>query len=61
MPKSGFSCHFFPIFRLIDGQETLDELERIPVDPKFRPLKDLKILEVLIHANPIAAAENDVN
>ena len=42
-------------FRVIDGWETLDEMEKQPVKEKnFRPLNEFKIRTVTIHANPIA-------
>ncbi|CAH1975764.1 unnamed protein product [Acanthoscelides obtectus] len=41
--------------RVIDGLETLDELEKVPVNPKnFKPVNDIRINSVTIHANPIA-------
>ncbi|XP_025207150.1 peptidyl-prolyl cis-trans isomerase-like 3 [Melanaphis sacchari] len=41
--------------RVIDGFETLDELEKLPVNSKnFKPLTDVKIQYVSIHANPLA-------
>ena len=43
--------------KVIDGWDTLDELERIPVNPKnHRPLKGVEatINAVTIHANPMA-------
>lgn len=43
--------------KVIDGWDTLDELERIPVNPKnHRPLKGVEatINGVTIHANPMA-------
>nr|CAI5869553.1 unnamed protein product [Callosobruchus analis] len=41
--------------RVIDGLDTLDELEKVPVNPKnFRPVNDIRINSVTIHANPIA-------
>ncbi|KRX21988.1 Peptidyl-prolyl cis-trans isomerase-like 3, partial [Trichinella nelsoni] len=39
---------------LIDGFETLDEIEKVSVNEKHRPLQDIKIQSVTIHANPIA-------
>ncbi|KAF4527364.1 hypothetical protein B566_EDAN001143 [Ephemera danica] len=46
----------FTIFgKVIDGLETLDELEKMPVNPKnFRPLTDIRINSITIHANPLA-------
>ncbi|XP_018568975.1 peptidyl-prolyl cis-trans isomerase-like 3 [Anoplophora glabripennis] len=41
--------------RVIDGLETLDELEKVSVNPKnYRPTNDIRINSVTIHANPIA-------
>lgn len=41
--------------RVIDGFEALDELEKLPVNPKtYRPLVERKINSVTIHANPLA-------
>ncbi|KTF96135.1 hypothetical protein cypCar_00031978, partial [Cyprinus carpio] len=41
--------------KIIDGLETLDELEKLPVNEKtFRPLNDVHIKDVTIHANPFA-------
>ncbi|XP_037535953.1 peptidyl-prolyl cis-trans isomerase-like 3 [Nematolebias whitei] len=41
--------------KIIDGLETLDELEKQPVNEKtFRPLTDNRIKDVTIHANPFA-------
>ncbi|WVQ96393.1 peptidyl-prolyl cis-trans isomerase-like 3 [Kwoniella sp. CBS 9459] len=41
--------------KVIDGADsTLDSMERTPVNPKNRPLSELKLTGVTIHANPIA-------
>ncbi|XP_035218298.1 peptidyl-prolyl cis-trans isomerase-like 3 isoform X2 [Stegodyphus dumicola] len=41
--------------KVIDGLETLDELEKLPVNPKtYRPLTDTRLNSVTIHANPFA-------
>ncbi|XP_019472547.1 peptidyl-prolyl cis-trans isomerase-like 3 isoform X4 [Meleagris gallopavo] len=41
--------------RVIDGLETLDELEKLPVNEKtYRPLNDVRIKDITIHANPFA-------
>ena len=46
---------FLFLFRVIDGLETLDELEKLPVKPKtFQPLTDTRLNSVTIHANPFA-------
>lgn len=53
------SENFHPLyyfsFRVIDGLETLDELEKLPVNEKtYRPLNDVHIKDITIHANPFA-------
>ncbi|CAG7718311.1 unnamed protein product [Allacma fusca] len=41
--------------RVIDGFDVLEELEKLPVNPKnYRPLSDTRINSVIIHANPLA-------
>jgi len=41
--------------KVIDGQDsTLDAMERVPVDNKNRPKEEIKTLEVIMHANPLA-------
>ncbi|KZV90571.1 cyclophilin-type peptidyl-prolyl cis-trans isomerase [Exidia glandulosa HHB12029] len=43
--------------RVIDGADsTLDAMERAPVTEKNRPLKEIRLERVQIHANPIADA-----
>ena len=39
---------------IIDGFEVLDAIERIPVGKKNRPLTDIRLESVIIHANPLA-------
>ena len=39
---------------VIDGFETLDAMEKVPVGKKNRPLTDIKIEHITIHANPLA-------
>lgn len=39
---------------MIDGWETLDFLENVPVDDNNRPIRAVRIKNVTIHANPIA-------
>ena len=43
--------------KVIDGWETLDLIEKEPVDAKDRPLNDITIYTITIHANPIAENE----
>ena len=40
--------------QMVDGFETLDKLEKEAVGKNNRPLNDIKITDVTIHANPIA-------
>lgn len=45
----------FTIFgKVISGIEVLDDIETVKVNEKNRPLKDIKIESVTIHANPLA-------
>lgn len=43
--------------RVIDGMDTLDTLEKLPVvnSKSYRPTVDTKIKSITIHANPLAA------
>ena len=43
--------------RMIDGEETLDNCEKVPVDKKDKPTHEIKIINITIHANPIADKE----
>lgn len=41
--------------KVIDGLETPDELEKLPVNEKtYQPLNDVHIKDITIHANPFA-------
>ncbi|KAJ3351422.1 Peptidyl-prolyl cis-trans isomerase-like 3 [Entophlyctis luteolus] len=41
--------------KVIDGFDTLDALEKVPVEEKtHRPLQDVRIKSVTVHANPLA-------
>jgi peptidyl-prolyl cis-trans isomerase-like 3 len=40
--------------RMIHGEDTLDAIEKVPVDAKDRPQHEIKITGITIHANPIA-------
>lgn len=39
---------------VIDGFDVLDKMERVPVENGERPLQDIKLHGVTIHANPMA-------
>mmetsp|Transcript_48186 Transcript_48186/g.109164 ORF Transcript_48186/g.109164 Transcript_48186/m.109164 type:complete len:166 (-) Transcript_48186:142-639(-) len=43
--------------RLIDGLDTLDKMEKEPINAKNRPTRPIKIEGMVIHANPIADEE----
>lgn len=40
--------------RVIDGMDTLDLLEKVEVNHKHRPIKEVRLQSVTIHANPLA-------
>ncbi|TPX36356.1 hypothetical protein SmJEL517_g01526 [Synchytrium microbalum] len=40
--------------KVIDGFDTLDALEKVPVDEKNRPIQEVRIKSVTMHANPLA-------
>lgn len=40
--------------KVIDGLEMLDIVERIPVNAKYVPEKEIRIESVQMHANPLA-------
>ena len=40
--------------RVIDGFDTLDLLEKVEVNKKHRPLQEIRLKNVTIHANPLA-------
>jgi peptidyl-prolyl cis-trans isomerase-like 3 len=43
--------------KIIDGFETLELMENESVGKNNRPIKDIKILSITIHSNPIAERE----
>jgi len=43
--------------RVIEGFESMDVMEREPVDAKDKPLNEIKLYSVIVHANPIAEKE----
>ena len=44
---------------LVDGFQTLDLIEKEPVDAQHKPLNDLIVSEITITANPIADDDYD--
>ena len=45
--------------KVLDGFDTLDALERVPVTEKYKPVKETKLRFITIHANPIAEEAPD--
>jgi peptidyl-prolyl cis-trans isomerase-like 3 len=45
--------------RVIHGLEVLDYMEKAPVNEKNRPIQDIVINNITIHANPIADAQQN--
>eukprot|EP00761_Pharyngomonas_kirbyi_P007756 gb/GECH01007766.1/.p1 GENE.gb/GECH01007766.1/~~gb/GECH01007766.1/.p1 ORF type:complete len:165 (+),score=30.25 gb/GECH01007766.1/:1-495(+) len=39
---------------VIDGLDALDRMEKVPVDAKDRPTREIRLDRITIHANPIA-------
>ncbi|GAB4818595.1 hypothetical protein N2152v2_005641 [Parachlorella kessleri] len=39
---------------VIDGLEVLDKMERVPTGAADRPLQEIRIQKITIHANPLA-------
>lgn len=39
---------------VIDDMDTLDRLEKLPVDAHDKPRQEVKINKITIHANPMA-------
>eukprot|EP00611_Tribonema_gayanum_P015498 TRINITY_DN27359_c0_g1_i1.p1 TRINITY_DN27359_c0_g1~~TRINITY_DN27359_c0_g1_i1.p1 ORF type:complete len:175 (+),score=26.85 TRINITY_DN27359_c0_g1_i1:44-526(+) len=40
--------------KIIDGWDTLDAMEKVPVGKKDRPVTDIVLHSITIHANPLA-------
>ena len=53
-PQPHLNNRYSVFAQVIDGFETLDAMERAPVNEKSRPLNDLRIVSITIHANPLA-------
>lgn len=44
--------------KVIDGADsTLDAIEKVPVNAKNRPLEEIRLKNITVHANPIAEAQ----
>ena len=57
-PQPTLDLKYTVFGKVIDGWDTLDELEKLPVNPKnYKPVPgaEAKVTSVTIHANPLAA------
>ena len=57
-PQPSLDLKYTVFGKVIDGWETLDEIEKLQVNPKnYKPLpgQEAKVTNVTIHANPLAA------
>lgn len=53
-PQPHLNSKYTIFGQVIDGWEVLDSIEKVPVGAKNRPLTDIIIEKVTIHANPLA-------
>ncbi|XP_037080204.1 peptidyl-prolyl cis-trans isomerase-like 3 isoform X2 [Pollicipes pollicipes] len=54
-PQPHLDLKYTVFAKVIDGLDTLDQLEKLTVNPKnYRPTTDTRIRRVTIHANPLA-------
>eukprot|EP01100_Stratorugosa_tubuloviscum_P014394 TRINITY_DN7681_c2_g1_i1.p1 TRINITY_DN7681_c2_g1~~TRINITY_DN7681_c2_g1_i1.p1 ORF type:complete len:161 (+),score=69.71 TRINITY_DN7681_c2_g1_i1:85-567(+) len=52
--QSRFDKLYTIFAKVISGWETLNSIEKVPVDSIDRPLQEIKIINTTIHANPLA-------
>ncbi|KYM92999.1 Peptidyl-prolyl cis-trans isomerase-like 3 [Atta colombica] len=54
-PQSHLDLKYTLFGKVIDGLETLEQLEKLPINPKnYKPLAEIRINNITIHANPLA-------
>jgi len=46
------------VCRILHGFDVLDRMETVKVDAKNKPIADIRINSIVIHANPIADSES---
>ena len=54
-PQQHLDLKYTIFGKVIDGFEALEELEKLPVNPKnYKPLTETRLQSVTVHANPLA-------
>lgn len=53
-PQTHLNGKYTVFGQIIDGNDTLDKMEKVPVDAGDRPKQELRINRITIHANPLA-------
>ena len=53
-PQPHLNSKYTVVAQVIDGFETLDAMEKVPVGSKNRPLANIILEYITIHANPLA-------
>jgi len=53
-PQPHLNSKYTIFGQVIDGIEVLDAIEKVPVGKKNKPLQEIKIEQIIIHANPLA-------
>ena len=59
-PQPSLDLKYTVFGKVIDGFDTLDNLEKVPVTEKFKPIKETRLRFVTIHANPLAEESNEI-
>jgi peptidyl-prolyl cis-trans isomerase-like 3 len=53
-PHSHLNGKYTVFAQVIDGMDTLDKMEKVPVDASDKPKQELRINRITVHANPLA-------
>ena len=53
-PAAHLNNKYTVFAKVIHGMETLDSMEKVPVDARDRPLEAITLRSVTIHSNPLA-------
>ncbi len=54
MHSSQYAGKYTVFGQVIDGMDTLDRMEKVPVGAADRPVTEIRLKGITIHANPIA-------